>query len=145
MLYVQQIFHTRLTIIMMPVSSKLKPKFFLSSTISLCMRPASKPNHVAEISLSKQVTSAKNDSAPNITATIKDLNQPNYSVILPPPNQMTRSISNSCNNIPLYINMIDVNSNIFYLLSHTKKYLVLLISKILILTKIKIQRYLVPL
>lgn len=87
------------------------------------MRLASKPNHVPAISLPKLVTSVKNNSFPNVITTMKDLNQPNHFVELLSLNQIMCSISNNSNNILIGLNMIDINSNIFCLFSHTKKFL----------------------
>lgn len=123
--------------------SKLEPKPFPLSTISLFTKPASKPNHVMGTPPPKQVTLAKNNKVPNVTTTIKDLNQPNYSMELLPPHQMTRFISDSFNNIPLGTNVIDVNNNIFGLLFHIQNFLAFSTQKILMLTKIKILYYLV--
>lgn len=126
-----------------PSKLELKPSPLLP--ISFSTRPASKPNHVAGISLPKKVTSAKSNSTFNVTTITKDLNQPNCSVELPPLNQMTRPTSDSSNNIPSSTNIIDVNNNMFCLLSYIKKFLAFSIPKTLILTKIKISRYLIPL
>ncbi len=128
----------------MPLPSKLKPKPSPSSTMSFSTRPASKPNHVAGTSPLKQVTSTRNDSAPDITAITKDLNQLNYSTELPPPMQMTRPVNESSNNIPSGTNVIDINGNIFGLLSHTRNFLALSTPKTLMLTKIKILHYPMP-
>lgn len=112
--------------------------------MSLFTRPASKYNHVVGILPPKQVTSTKNNSTPNILIIIKNLNQPNNSTELPFPNQITCSISDNSNNIPLSTKMIDVNGNIFCLLSHIEKFLALSTLKTLMLIKIKISHYPVP-
>ncbi len=144
MQYVQQISHPRFTIIKMPLPSKLELRPSPLSTMSLSTRPASKPNHVAGTSPPKQVTSARNDSAPDVTATTKDLNQPNHFAQLLPPKEMTRPVNNSSNNIPPGTNVIDVNGNIFGLLSYTRNFLAVSTPKTLMLTTIKIPRYPIP-
>ncbi len=144
MQYVHQISHPRLTIIKMSLPSKLEPKPSLSSTMSLSTRPALKLNHVERTSLPKQVTSARNDSAPDVMATTKDLNQPNHSAQLPPPKQITRPVNDSSDNIPLDTNMIDINGSIFGLLFYTRNFVALSTPKTLMLTKITISRYPMP-
>lgn len=78
---------------------------------------------------------SKNNNSTNIIVTIKDLNQPNYSVKYLLPNQMTHLINNNSNNIPAIIinfykdtntNMINIDSNKFCLLSHIGKFLTFL-------------------
>ncbi len=85
--------------------------------------------------------SAKNDNTSNIIRITKDLNLPNYSAQLSLPKQMTHPISDSSNNISLGTNAIDVNGNIFGLLSDIKNFLALSTPKTLMLTKIKILHY----
>lgn len=78
---------------------------------------------------------SKNNNSTNIIVTIKDLNQPNYSIKYLLPNQMTHLINNNSNNIPAIIinlnkdtsiNMINIDGNKFCLLSHINKFLTFL-------------------
>lgn len=122
---------------------KLKPKLFLSSIISLSTKLVSNLNYIVRNLLLKQVMPAKNNKALNITTTIKDLNQPKYSMELFFPNHMTHTISNSSNNILPDINVIDNNNNIFGLFFHIQNFFTFSTPKILLLIKIKILHYLV--
>ncbi len=128
----------------MPLFSKLESKPSPSSTMFLSTRPASKPNHVAGTPLPKYVASTRNDSIPNVTATAKDLNQPNHFAQLPLSKQITCHVNDNSNNIPLGTNVIDVNGNIFGLFLYTRNFFAVSTPKTLMLTKIKIPRYPMP-